>query len=154
MIFPVRLFVIIIALITSYVLYNHFVYKSILYPLCLVETNQCVQISYYKINNSILFNMEPTGYWCWFNGKNAYMYGIVSGHLCKNTEYEPDYVINLSSPSAAPMGYECIQNLNSLIEYYKSNTTQQYIFYRSTTPYQTTVYDILNFMNNRNIISI
>ena len=124
----IRSFVIILGIVVGYVIYIKYIETSILIPLCLINTNQCVKINYYNIDNSVLFNMEPTGYWCWYNGNNAYIYGITSGRLCSNKDYEPAYVIDLNSPSGKPKGYECIQNLDILKKYYSDNSKLKYIF--------------------------
>jgi hypothetical protein len=150
----IRLFSIILGIVTGYVIYSKILKRTLLKNLCLSDTNSCVSIKYYSIKNSILFNMEPTGYWCWFNGVSAYLFGILTGNTCQNKDYDPAYVIDLKKSSTLPLGYECIQNLSSLIEYYSKNSREKYIYYNSKDPYQTTIYDVLNFLNNRNIIKL
>ena len=150
----IRLFSVLIGIITGYVIYTKLIKKNVLINLCLSDTNSCVSIKYYSIKNSILFNMQPTGYWCWFNGVSAYVFGIPTGKACQLKEYEPAYVIDLKNSTTLPKGYECIQNLNSLIDFYTKNSTEKYIYYNSPNPYETNIYDILNFLNNRNIIKL
>ena len=150
----IRIFSVIIGIITGYVIYSKLIKKNILNKLCLSDSNSCVSIKYYSIKNSILFNMEPTGYWCWFNGVSAYVFGIPTGRVCQSSEYDPAYVVDLKNSSTLPLGYECVQNLNSLIKYYTENSSEKYIYYNSNDPYQTSIYDVLNFLSNRNVISL
>jgi glycosyltransferase involved in cell wall biosynthesis len=44
--------------------------------------------------------------------------------------------------------------LDILKQYYADNSKLKYIFYRSEEPYKTTIYTILNFLYNKNIISL
>ena len=150
----IRLFSVLIGIITGYVIYTKLIKKNVLINLCLSDTNSCVSIKYYSIKNSILFNMQPTGYWCWFNGVSAYVFGIPTGKACQLKEYEPAYVIDLKNSTTLPKGYECIQNLDILKQYYADNSKLKYIFYRSEDPYKTTIYNVLNFLYNKNIISL
>jgi hypothetical protein len=147
-----RLFVIIIGIATAYVIYSYFIKSYVLYPLCLINTNQCVRILYYKIENSILFNMEPTGYWGWYNNKNIYLYGITSDRLCENN-FEPVYVIDASTPTGVPKGYECIQKLETVQKYYTDNSKKEYLYFRAEDPYKLTVYDVIQYLMNKKIIT-
>ena len=141
-----------IAIATAYVIYQYFVESYILDPLCLVNTNQCVRIMYYTIGNDILFNMEPTGYWAWYNNKTIYMYGITTDRLCE-TGYEPVFVIDVSKRTGFPKGYECIQKLETIQKYYSENSKEQYIYYRAKDPYKLTIYDIITYLKNKKIIT-
>ena len=150
----IRTFALIIGILTGYIIYLKFIKDGVLKPLCLLESNRCIQIQYYTISGTVLFNMLPTGYWCWYNGHTAYIYGITSGTFCSNSNFEPAYVIDLNSSTGKPKGYECIQSLKTLKKYYMENGNSDYIFYSSDKPEKTNIYDILNFLNNKNIISV
>ena len=150
--FFLRTFVILLAIATAYVIYRGIIDPHILNPLCLTDSNNCVQLSYYKYNNSILVNMQPTGFWVWYNGNKAFLYGQNTGNVCNDPNFETAYVID---KSGVTNGYECINKLDLVKNYYSSRGEQQFVYIRTETNVNNfNVYDVLNYFNDKNIIKI
>jgi len=151
-----KIFIIILAILTAYVFYYYIIYRKILYPTCLVDSNTCVQIEYYTIENSILFHMLPTGFWIMYDGNRyAYTLGHNSGKNCiDNINYDAAYVTDLRSKNREINGYTCIKKLSKLIDEFSRNNEKKFIFYRVENPNEVNIYDVLNFLNKRRIINL
>ena len=151
-----KIFIIVIAILSAYVFYNYIVEPHVLDPLCLINTNNCVQIEYYSIKNSVLINMLPTGYWILYDGNRyAYTLGHNSGNTCTdNKNFEAAYVTDLQSKVKKIDGYKCIQKLDTLIDYFQKNSSKKYLFYRTKEPNKIDIYDVLNYLNNKKIINL
>ena len=171
-----KFLLIITAIITGILIYYTLVVKYILTPLCLVNSNECLYISYWNYNNSALIHMEPVGYWIWFNGSKAYIYNVDGENTCLNnsdgTSFKPAFPLDMY-PEAQPEPWLCIQDIESLIDLYenKLGVTKKFIYNRipnnSTSPSQgdlippkkikgpvsLSAKDILNIMENKNILN-
>lgn len=149
----VRVIVIIIAIISSYVFYNYIVNPYILYPLCLTDSETCNRMSYYKYENSALIKMQPSGFWIWYNGDNAYIYGQPTGIKCDDpTKYEPSFAID--TKTGQKIGYQCVQKLDTLINFYSGQSKEQFIYDRVSDINNVDVYYVLNLFDKKGIISI
>lgn len=151
----IRTIVIIVALITAFVVYNHILKPLIFEPMCLVNSNGCLRLGYYSYNNSALVHMGNTGYWIWFNGVKAYIYGQNVGQICKDPQfYTAAYVIN--AKTGLKEGYECVLTLDEVIKFYKSKgvTKMNYIIKRINNPNNYNAYDVLNLLSDKNIINL
>ena len=151
-----KIFIVIIAILSAYVFYNYIVEPNILYPLCLIGTNNCIQIEYFVINNSVLIHMIPTGFWIFYDGaRYAYTYGHNYMKTCEDiTKFEPAYVTDLQNKVKKIDGYKCIQTLSSVLKYFEENTEKKFLYYRSKDPNNFDIYDVLNYLNSKKIINL
>ena len=97
----IKILVFTVAIAAGYLLFNNFVDPYILQPLCISNTHKCIRIGYWHYGNSALLHMEPEGYWAWFNGEKAYVYGAVETGTAScvakgvDGEYEPAFAIDI-----------------------------------------------------------
>lgn len=147
-----RILIIIIAILTTFVVYFYVVRPYILSPLCLVDSNGCVNMQYYSYDNSALVQMKNTGLWIWFNGDTAFVYGQPIGQICKDpTKYQAAYSIN--TKTGLKQGYKCIVTLGEVLDFYKSKTKPASLVKRAD--YNTfDIYAMLNLLNNEGIINL
>lgn len=171
-----RICLIIIAILSGVVLYYKIVEPFILKPLCLSDSNSCLRLAYWNYNNSLLFHMEPIGYWVWFNGTQAFVFNVINGAVCPKgddgTVYSPAFPLD-PVPNAKPTKWECIENIDSLINLYenKFGVKKKFLWKRINPkltinpktvdtksdikgPVSLSVYDILNIFADRNIINL
>jgi hypothetical protein len=151
----IKIFIIIIAISSAYVFYNYIVEPNVLYPLCLVNSKSCVKIEYYKINNAVLVNMLPTGYWMLYDGfRYVYTYGHNSGNSCvNNKDFEAAYVTDVKKNFKKIDGYKCIENLPTMLEYFQKNSDKNYLYYRSPDINNFDIYALINYLNMKKIIN-
>jgi hypothetical protein len=150
----VRIFAIILGIITGYVLYAYVLKPLVLKPLCLVDSNGCVRMGYYNYNNSALIHMRNTDTWVWYNGDSAFIYGQPIGQLCKDpTKYTGAYEI--SARTGMKKGYKCVMVLKQVIDFYKEKGVKmKYIVERVKDVSTFSIYDVLNIFSDRNIIDL
>ncbi len=151
----VRILIILFGIVTGVVIFIFVINPFILKPLCLTGTNTCVRMMYYNYKNSVLINMLPTGYWIWYNGAYAYVYGQPSGQVCiDNDKYEAAYKVN--AVSQVTTNYECVTKLEDVIAFYRDELgiKEQYIYTRPDDILTFDVYDVLNLFNKKHIINI
>ena len=173
-----RIFIILLAILLGALLFTKIIDPYILQNLCLTNSNSCLRIAYWNYKNSVLFHMEPIGYWVWFNGTKAFVYDVINGAVCTpgidGTIFSPVFPIE-PIPTAKPESWECIQNVDSLIHMYenKFGASKQFIWKnikpvkktvlnengKNVTktikgPINLSVYDILNIFVEKNIINL
>jgi hypothetical protein len=149
----IRVVVIIIGIVSAYVFYSYFIEPSVLYPLCITNSETCNRMAYYKYKNSVLIKMQPSGYWIWYNGDNAFIYGQPTGIKCDDpSKYEPGFAIN--TKTGQKIGYQCIQKLDQLLSFYEKQSSQEFVYDRMDNPSDVDVYYVLNLFNKKGIISI
>ena len=173
-----RIFLVVLAILLGSLLYTKVIDPLILQNLCLTNSNNCLRIAYWNHKNSVLFHMEPVGYWVWFNGTKAFVYDVINGEVCKagadGTIFSPVFPVE-PVPKAKPQNWECIKNVDSLIDLYenKFGAKKQFIWKnikptkKTTTnmngkkvtetvkgPVDLSVYDILNIFARKNIINL
>ena len=112
--FVYRLWAIIMGVLLGIVVYVFFVYPALLSS-PLINTNKSLEISYQQIDNSLLIQMT-TGYWIWFDGKDALLYGQPTGRDCDDG-YQSVFVIDISSGNK--LGYMCATELTKVMGYYE-----------------------------------
>lgn len=149
----IRIAVIIVAVCTAIVLYSYVINPYVLQPLCLINSNSCARMSYYKYNNSALAKMDNSGLWLWFNGDRAYVYGQPVGQLCSDpSTYEAAYAIN--TQNGLKEGYTCVKTLSSVIDFYKSKGVALEHLVVKADPKTFDVYSALNTLHQNNIINL
>jgi len=109
-----RLWAIIMGILVGIVAYVFIIYPA----LCrtpIINTNRALEIRYQQIDNSLLIQMT-TGYWIWFDGKDALLYGQPTGRECDDG-YDSVFVMDIASGNK--LGYMCATELTKVMEYYK-----------------------------------
>ena len=138
--------IIISGILLGYLLYKYGVRTFILETACILDTNTCVKIAYWNYGDSVLFHMEPSGYWAWYNGTDLYLYDSISnsescsqslseceeGQNCRNVTFSPAYKIpKVPFVYSTESTYEnvCIENVDQLIDYYESLNVKKQILH-------------------------
>lgn len=153
--FPVRLGIIIIALFTALACVIFILKPWVYEPLCLVDSNNCLEIEYWTLHNSVIAHAVPTGYWIWYNGRYVYIFGEQTGRTCPNTDFQPVYVIDASENKI--LGYQCIQHFDGIFDYYKNyGEGKKSTFKRLSKFKQKTfnVFDMVNVLIDKDIIYV
>jgi hypothetical protein len=149
----IRLWTIITAIIGGILMTVLILKPYVLEPLCLINTNKCIQISFKKFKNSVLVHMQPTGYWWWFNGRYIYVYGLPTGRECEDSSrFEPCFVVDAKTRKT--VGYECVTVLSDITKFYdEKNAKEQHIFVCSKEK-NFNIYDAFDQLVLKNIIQI
>jgi hypothetical protein len=115
--------------LTAYLFTTMVLTPHVLEPMCLVNTGNCTEVTYLSYANSALVLIEPSGYWVWYNGVNAYVYPplAVTEFPCQSADYEAAYLV--PPVTALPQGLECIKSLESVQQYYSDKGAQPETFY-------------------------
>ncbi len=149
----IRITTIMIAIFTAFVIYSYLVRPYILEPLCLINSNSCARLSYYRYNNSALTKMANSGLWIWFNGDRAFIYGQPVGQLCQDpTKYEAAYSIN--TKNGLKEGYTCVITLGDVIDFYKSKGVGVEHLITKADSNSFDVYAALNTLHNAGVINL
>jgi hypothetical protein len=145
----VNVMVVILGVCIGYLLYKYFIRTHILEPACLIDSDTCVKMSYWSYGNSVLFHVEPNGYWCWFNGTDLFIYdATLTSSKCPQGIYEDSNLGEMKYQSAykldrLPNIYSttnnqqivCIDTVDSLIRYYESLNVKKRLLY-DRVPYE------------------
>jgi len=153
----IRFAIVFVAIALSLIIYSYIVEPYILIPLCLINSNKCIRVSYWNYENSALIHMEPAGYWVFFNGDKAYVYGIFTGNECEpdpdgKIQYSPAYPVD--PVSGLPTPYKCIQTLDEIQNFYKSKGAKKQFIYKRQDVNKFSVRDVLNLLADKNIINL
>lgn len=149
----IRITVIIIAICTAYVVYKFIIKPLVLEPLCLVNSNSCVRMTYYAFENSALVQMQNTGLWVWFNGDRAFIYGQPVGQICKDPKkYQAAYSVN--TRTGLKEGYRCVVTLQEVLNFYKSKGVKPSNLIKKADYNSFDIYGMLNFLNSKGIINL
>ena len=157
-----------IGIAIGYLVYRKIV-KRMLFSQCLLDTNTCLQLQYYNYGNSALIQVLPTGYWIYFNGKDAFIYLSIRNEICEG-EYEPVY--KMDATTGEPHKMICAESLKNILKYYESKNVKPKRIYKrypfasmgsssnaATKIYQSkpvlkiNAYDILNLLQEKNILN-
>lgn len=144
-----RLLVITVAILSAYIFYVFIAKPYFLVKSCLLDTNSCLRIKYLRYNDSVLVNIQPTGYWVWFDGKNLFIYGEPTGRICDTTS-EPVYVYNTQTRKVA--GYACVKTLKEVQTFY-AKAKEEFIYVPNPGT-NFSVYDLINILSEREIITL
>ena len=148
--FLIRLVFVVIACLFAYIIYIKIV-QPFLSRKCFFSQT-CLRLKYYKFENSVLAHIQPSGYWLWFNGLDAYVYGYTTGRTCQDIKYEPAYKVQKTS--GLPTGYDCIDKLDDITKFYKSKGVKSQYLYLDTEGKNFGVEKILNLLDSKNIITL
>ena len=122
----VKVLIVIFAFLASYLFYYQVLKPEVFDPSCITNTNNCINIEYYKYKNTVYGNVLPSGYSFWFNGDKIFVYGINNSKQCENQEvYEPAYAIDPANGN--PLYYECIERAGNVKDKYIKTTLDEII---------------------------
>lgn len=146
----VRIWTIVIAVLIAFSIAILVIKPFVLEPLCIIDTDKCLQIEYWQYNTTVLAHIQPTGYWVWFNGENMLIYGQPTGRLCSDLGYAPAYLYDIRLQKV--LGYVCVIDLEQVQSFYKEkNVKAQYIFKKNPSP-NFDAYDLLTLFIKDKII--
>jgi hypothetical protein len=149
----IRFAVILVAICTAFFVYKYIVKPLILEPLCLVNSNSCVRMTYYAFENSALVQMQNTGLWVWFNGDRAFVYGQPVGQICKEPDkYQAAYSIN--TRTGLKEGYRCVVTLKEVLDFYKSKGVKSNNLIKKANYTSFDIYAMLNMLDSEGIINL
>ena len=147
----VKVLIVIFAFLTSYLFYYQVLKPEVFDPTCITNTNNCINIEYYKYKNTVYGNVLPSGYSFWFNGDKIFVYGINNSKQCENQEvYEPAYAIDPDNGN--PLYYECIERAGNVKDKYikEYNIKPNYIYKKNDGYFG--IYDVMNLLRKKNIV--
>lgn len=144
-----RLLVIIVAILSAYIFYVFIVKPFFLVKTCLIDTDMCLRLEYFRYKDTVLLHAQPTGYWVWFDGKNIMIYGEPTGRVCDTTS-EPVYMYDTKANKIS--GYACVKTLTEVQKFYK-NIKPEFIYVHDPD-INYNVYDLINMLVKRKIISL
>ena len=158
----IRLFVIALAVICAYVAYEYLMKRVVLHELCLVDTNDCAWLQYWSYQNTVLVDMQPTGYSIFFDGQTAFTFGVQLSreYICqpvkdsdgKEINYDPAYEVNIVT--GIPTGVKCILSRANLLDFYQKNNVQPQNIYVRTDLSKFDVRAIINKLQDVGIINL
>ena len=146
-----RIFVILLGILTAIVVYWYLVQPYILEPLCLVNSNSCARIGYYRYNNSALMEMKNSGLYVWYNGDKAFVYGQPVGQIC-DKNYEAAYAVN--THTGLKEGYACVMLLKDVIKFYTDKGIKMENTVVKANVEEFDVYALLNYASSIGIINL
>lgn len=115
---------IVVGIIIGIMFYFKVWQPQVLAKMCLVNGTMCTNIKYWKYENTILFNMQPQGYWVWFNGEYAFLYDTSNSFPCETIDGE-EYQLAYKLPtyqiySSIQLQRLCIISLERVLKLYKT----------------------------------
>ena len=61
--------------------------------MCILNTKECLSITYTPFENTVLINVNPQDYWLWFDGVYLYVYNVTTEKKCTDDKnYEEVFV--------------------------------------------------------------
>ena len=103
-----RIGAIFIGILVGFLIYQILLRPLVLIPLCLVNNEDCLSISYYNVDNTVLVNVSESDYYIWYDGEKIYLYEPSLGLEC-SPSIEDSKPASCSSDSDCKIG-KCIDN--------------------------------------------
>ena len=133
------------------------VYKLLLKPhvtdkLCLTNGSACTRIVYLKYNNAVLVQMPGSGYWIFFDGVMAFVYGVPTGRQC-GSPFVPAYVVDLVHGNKV-MGYECVQPVSVVRDFFVSSGALQQVVFVQEPAWDFDAVAVLDLLASKGVIAI
>jgi hypothetical protein len=149
----IKIIIVIISIFTGYVLYKT-LETNVLIPSCLIKTEDCVKISYYKNGNSVLFNVPPSGYWIYVKDNKTYTYGQQNLSDCgENGTFESVYVTDLTK-SMPLQGTVCYLRFDLLLDQKFKGVNKNYFYFKKDPKKIVDMFTVLTELQKRGIIKI
>ena len=161
----IRFLLIVLGILIGFLLYTYLV-RPVLVNNCFLETDNCVKISYWSYKNSVLAQIQPEGYWVWFNGNKAYVYlPETDNKICDSEEFVPAYSVSATTEWQKPDAVVCIMNKERILKFYDANGVKSRTLYAKAkikpvtfgqipNPPQFSYLDVLNLLASKNIINL
>ncbi len=147
--------IVIFAILTGYVIYKFIIEKYILSAFCLINTNKCIKIEYYVVDNSAFINIPPTGYWIWYNDGKIYTYGQVVDQNTCDANYSQVYVTDITTKSPQLLGYQCVRKFDEVLDFYSSKSKKKFMYLKNNNPLKIPdMFDILNQFEKKGILNL
>jgi hypothetical protein len=153
MLFPIKVTLLVLAFMGAYVLRMYWVRPKLLEPSCLLNTDRCVKLVYYRKDNSALVFAEPAAFRIWFNGTTFYVYDVASGtgRKCVEADYEPAYEVQ--PKQSAVQKYACIRSLKSVLKLYEKSP-REYAYIRVDDPASFSAFDVIRYLLTHRIVGL
>lgn len=158
--YMIRFAILIIAIWIAYLFVQSFIKPTILYDMCLVDTNNCTELELYQYENTFIAHEKVSQIWFWYNGDNLYIYGQNIETNCDDN-YSPVNVFSLSIKGNTidflPFPNECVDNIDNILEYYKEKyhvTKKIYYTRKKKSNLVNNIFDIIQQMYNNKIFII
>lgn len=146
----IRLWTIMVGIMLGYSIYE-LIIRNILEKTCVLNTHTCMQIRYQSYANSVLIHAIPYGYWIFYDGQKAFIYGLETGASCK-PPWTAAYVVDLKFNQI--LGYLCVAPIEKVQTFYNNiKAPTQAIFIRNPS-WDFNAWSLLNYLSELNIINI
>jgi hypothetical protein len=152
LVFPIKIVLIVAAFMLAYWLRWTVIRPKILEPVCLINSDKCVQLEYFRKDNSALVTVYPSAYRVWFNGSTFYVYLLQStGRTCDDPEYQPAYEVKPTRNVV--QNYQCIRSIPNVLKYYEGVQPQR-VRFRVPDPSNFSVYDVIQYLIAKRIVGL
>ena len=148
----IKFWVIIIALFCS-VIFTYNVVEPKLNEMCLINTNECLNITYKKYKNSVLINVNPQDYWLWFDGVYLLAYNLITDRNCEikgNDNYEEVFVYDPKERKV--LNFLCGKKLELVKQDYDKIQSKT-LYYRINLD-DVDIYSVLEILEKKIIIQL
>jgi hypothetical protein len=124
----IRIYVIILAIITAIVIVHFVLVPHVLEPLSFIDTNKSLKIFYKTNGNTAIIFVEPVNRWILYNDGKIYTFTPENtGRNCQDPKFSLVYVIDSNGKD---IGYSCIQNVDEIIKEKYSGGDWNILFHR------------------------
>jgi hypothetical protein len=145
----IRAIIIVLAVFFGFLFTRYILVPSIYTDLCLTNTNNCLQIEYWKLDNSALIHVFNTGMWLWYTGKYYVIYNENTSLQCEDG-FAPATIFDTSS-TIKNLSNFCVSSLDKIQQFYKDKPYTT-LYERVNNPYQTDAFKILELFFNKKIL--
>lgn len=121
-------------------------------PACLIHPEKCVELEYYRKDNSAFVIVKPSMYRVWFNGSNFYVYLLANtGRVCTDPEYQPAYEVQPTRNATEK--YQCIRSIANVMKYYEGIAPER-VSIRVDDPTAFSVYEVIQYLLKNRIVGV
>jgi hypothetical protein len=153
MYFPiVKVVVVVVGVMSAYLVHRYVVTPKVLYPTCLVSTEQCVRLEFFRRANTALVFVYPAAWTLWFNGDKFFVYQQGdTGRKCSDPDYSAAYEIRPRQQQVQEL--TCIRSVDKVKEYY-NGLPAEYKYIRLENANQFSAYALAKFLVDEQIITL
>lgn len=127
----INIFILITCFAIAYLLVEYLIKPKVLEPLCMINSEDCMEFDYFIDGNNVLINTKPNGYWIWIENDLGFVYGTqMNNNRCKDPEsFEPVFRIsNNKDDSWFINDYKCVQPLTQTLKKFKDKNIKKRTF--------------------------
>lgn len=146
----IRAITIIFAIAIGYLFTVYLLGPTLYHNICLSDTNTCLEIEYYRIDNSALIHVINTGYWLWYTGKYLIIYNLAEGLSC-TTGYDAGIIYDFYTKSFTKA---CVMSFSEINDYYSKQTILERLFLRVDNPTNYDAFGIMQIFFDKNILFV